>query len=234
MIGSVSGESLMEEATLAQFEERKEEIFSEVAELEHSGLVLIGQAIRKIISEYIKMIPLLSHQDPKFWEILRSIKELNDQRTNSSTEKFEVKYAINETLRLISCEQSSFEYDDIIAFTKGYKALSEVLYKALWDAYEFGDDGFGDTVDSFAFLYGEAKVTEVLQAWYKYSEVKSVVPERDYFPELYIRSTLDNKLVEWFLIEGQCKRNSSKEYVPFSERSQDEKDADLALSYPRE
>jgi hypothetical protein len=79
-----------------------------------------------------------------------------------------------------------------ISFSKTYKSLTDRLSKSLWDTIEgFGDDGYGDCIDSFP-LYGKDAVVRGLKG-----ELDGLDP---YQGENYVRMSLQNAIEELYPI----------------------------------
>lgn len=95
-----------------------------------------------------------------------------------------------------------------LRFYKTYRRLKARLSKALWDVIEgFGDDGYGDVIDSFP-LFGRERAEKALKG-----EIEGESRDQ-YQGENYIGMSLENALFEYYA--SSCRFECSPEaHDPF-------------------
>jgi hypothetical protein len=166
-----------------------EETFKNVGKLQseiNEKKEVIGKAFRAILHQSEAM------EEDKFWELIENLNKTIKRTENHKvgTENFMHNLAFGHSK--VSGEATTVE--DGFSFVKAYEEMSGKISKPLWDVIEgFGDDGYGDVIDSF-LLFGKERYLKALEGEI---EGKS---EDQYQGENYMSMHLENDLEEKFAI----------------------------------
>jgi len=154
----------------------------------------LKEGLRKSFSIYLDTLEELD--DDTFWNMINELREILIQSIPTGLSK-----SINNAKIIESCDRFTWIYafgnkndcfDDFLRFVKTYNKKVSALYRPLFDVISgFGDDGYGDLLDSFP-LWGRKRYEMALN-----SEIEGE-NEEQYQGENYFRMRLEQAVFEKF------------------------------------
>jgi len=132
-------------ATSINFEETFRNVGQLQSEIDERKEV-IAKAFRAILHQSEEI------EEDKFWELIEDLNKTIKRTGNHKvgTENFMHNLAFGHSK--VGGEKTTVE--DGFGFLVAYENMSSSISKPLWDVIEgFGDDGYGDVIDSFAFVH---------------------------------------------------------------------------------
>jgi hypothetical protein len=157
---------------------------------------LLQDQIKKAIGAVRSQVEDLDNDT--FWKLMDELKRFIRRDTPGKNSKYShgvIKSATSSFIHTVifgHVRGMDTDRQTAIAFSKMYDDLKSKLSKALWDEIEgYGDDGYGDCIDSFP-LYGEAAVQRALGG-----NLDGLNP---YQGENYVGMSLDNAIEEFYPI----------------------------------